>query len=82
KEAQVDDFYRNHKNEIKERILSISFSTGVSQDELVGQDKRRNSCKLAYINSVGELLVKTDSELLSMELNRDRNIQKTDFEVE
>ncbi|HAP8970014.1 TPA: ATPase, partial [Enterococcus faecium] len=23
KEAQVDDFYRNHKNEIKERILSI-----------------------------------------------------------
>ncbi|HHA5501773.1 TPA: ATPase, partial [Enterococcus faecium] len=62
KAEQVDDFYMKHKNEIKERVLAISFSTGVSEDELVGQDKKRNSCKLAYINSVGELLEKTDSE--------------------
>ncbi|MDT6287909.1 zeta toxin family protein [Enterococcus faecium] len=82
KAEQVDDFYMNHKNEIKERILAISFSTGVPEDELVGQDKKRNSCKLAYINSVGELLGKTDSELSGMEVNRDRNIKKTDFEIE
>ncbi|MBK4777692.1 hypothetical protein CU040_1757 [Enterococcus faecium] len=82
KAEQVDDFYMKHKNEIKERVLAISFSTGVSEDELVGQDKKRNSCKLAYINSVGELLEKTDSELLSMEASRDRSIKKTDFEIE
>ncbi|MGV1216933.1 zeta toxin family protein, partial [Enterococcus hirae] len=82
KAEQVDDFYMNHKNEIKERILAISFSTGVPEDELVGQDKKRNSCKLAYINSVGELLGKTDSELSGMEVNRDRSIKKTDFEIE
>ncbi|MCC4054175.1 ATPase, partial [Enterococcus faecium] len=79
---QVDDFYMKHKNEIKERVLAISFSTGVSEDELVGQDKKRNSCKLAYINSVGELLEKTDSELSGMEARRDRSIKKTDFEIE
>lgn len=82
KAEQVDDFYMKHKNEIKERVLAISFSTGVSEDELVGQDKKRNSCKLAYINSVGELLEKTDSELSSMEASRDRSIKKTDFEIE
>lgn len=82
KAEQVDNFYLNHKNEIKERVLAISFSTGVSEDELVGQDKKRNSCKLAYINSLGELLEKTDRQLSGMEVKRDRNIKKTDLEIE
>ncbi|MFS0934398.1 zeta toxin family protein [Enterococcus casseliflavus] len=82
KAEQVDNFYLNHKNEIKERVLAISFSTGVSEDELVGQDKKRNSCKLAYINSLGELLEKTDKQLSGMEVKRDRNIKKTDLEIE
>lgn len=82
KAEQVDNFYLNHKNEIKERVLAISFSTGVSEDELVGQDKKRNSCKLAYINSLGELLEKTDRQLSGMEVKRDRNIKKTDLEID
>ncbi|HCR3107374.1 TPA: zeta toxin family protein [Enterococcus faecium] len=82
KAEQVDNFYLNHKNEIKERVLAISFSTGVSEDELVGQDKKRNSCKLAYINSLGELLEKTDRQLSGMEVKRDINIKKTDLEIE
>lgn len=82
KAEQVDNFYLNHKNEIKERVLAISFSTGVSEDELVGQDKKRNSCKLAYINSLGELLEKTHRQLSGMEVKRDRNIKKSDLEME
>ena len=82
KAEQVDNFYLNHKNEIKERVLAISFSTGVSEDELVGQDKKRNSCKLAYINSLGELLEKIHRQLSGMEVKRDRNIKKSDLEME
>lgn len=82
KAEQVDNFYLNHKNEIKERVLAISFSTGVSEDELVGRDKKRNSCKLAYINSLGELLEKTHRQLSGMEVKRDRNIKKSDLEME
>lgn len=74
----LNEFYDRHKNEIDERILELSISTGISEDDLLGENPKQRSAELAYKMCLGNILEKHESndiESTSQKRDRENDLQ-------
>lgn len=75
----VNSFYESHKNEIGERILKLEMSTGITKDEFLGDNKKKNACKFSFQSALGNIINNISEEKTYSKQNMDRN---NNFEIE